>query len=157
MIPTIRPKMPYTELSTSDSVLDFIRDYLLHVPWKALTQRVPGVIIIFLFPFAIFGPIYMPIFFAFYFIFLHILFVANNFRSAYGVYTAYTQSRMYSTTDWYAKYCHETGVIDGSDTRHDMPFDQVSHIIILPNYKEEMDTLCETLDVLASHRRALTQ
>jgi len=38
-----------------------------------------------------------------------------------------------------------------------MPFDDVLHVIILPNYKETQDTLCETLDILASHPRALTQ
>ncbi|RKP00797.1 hypothetical protein CXG81DRAFT_12802 [Caulochytrium protostelioides] len=35
-------------------------------------------------------------------------------------------------------------------------FDDVRHVILLPNYKEGMDTLCETLDVLASHSRAAT-
>jgi hypothetical protein len=55
------------------------------------------------------------------------------------------------------KYCDETGTIDGMDTGHDLPFDTVLHVIIIPNYKEEMETLCETLDVLASHTKALTQ
>jgi hypothetical protein len=32
--------------------------------------------------------------------------------------------------------------------------DRVVHAIIIPNYKEEMDTLRETLDVLASHPQA---
>lgn len=32
--------------------------------------------------------------------------------------------------------------------------DQVLHAIIIPNYKEEMDTLRETLEVLASHTQA---
>ncbi|EFX04657.1 sphingomyelinase family [Grosmannia clavigera kw1407] len=32
--------------------------------------------------------------------------------------------------------------------------DHIIHAIIIPNYKEEMDTLRETLDVLASHPRA---
>ncbi|KAJ3201469.1 hypothetical protein HDU67_001326, partial [Dinochytrium kinnereticum] len=51
----------------------------------------------------------------------------------------------------------ETHTVSGSDTRHDLPYDHISHIIILPNYKEDMDTLCETLDVLASHNRAVSQ
>jgi hypothetical protein len=32
--------------------------------------------------------------------------------------------------------------------------DLVLHAIILPNYKEDMDTLKETLEVLASHPQA---
>jgi hypothetical protein len=35
-----------------------------------------------------------------------------------------------------------------------LPTDRVVHAIIIPNYKEEMDTLKETLDVLASHPQA---
>lgn len=34
--------------------------------------------------------------------------------------------------------------------------DTIIHAIIIPNYKEEMDTLKETLEVLASHPRACT-
>ncbi|KAF5248508.1 hypothetical protein FANTH_5909 [Fusarium anthophilum] len=33
-------------------------------------------------------------------------------------------------------------------------YDNVIHVIIIPNYKEEVDTLRETLDVLASHPQA---
>lgn len=34
------------------------------------------------------------------------------------------------------------------------PVDNVVHAIVVPNYKEEVDTLRETLDVLASHPQA---
>jgi hypothetical protein len=37
------------------------------------------------------------------------------------------------------------------------PEDRVVHAIILPNYMEDLGTLRETLDVLASHRRARSQ
>ena len=37
------------------------------------------------------------------------------------------------------------------------PEDRVVHAIILPNYMEDLGTLRETLDVLASHRRARAQ
>lgn len=36
----------------------------------------------------------------------------------------------------------------------DLSDDQVIHAIVIPNYKEEIDTLTETLDVLASHSQA---
>lgn len=35
-----------------------------------------------------------------------------------------------------------------------IPFEDVKHIIIIPQYKEELDTMFETLDVLASHSMA---
>jgi hypothetical protein len=37
------------------------------------------------------------------------------------------------------------------------PEDRIIHAIILPNYMEDLGTLRETLDVLASHRKAKTQ
>lgn len=35
-------------------------------------------------------------------------------------------------------------------------FDQIKHLIIVPHYKESLDTLRETLSVLASHPNAIT-
>ncbi|KAJ3023355.1 hypothetical protein HKX48_003466 [Thoreauomyces humboldtii] len=108
-------------------------------------------------PFTFLGPVYTPMLFGIYYILLHTAFFLNNARSAYGMYIAYTNAKLTSVTDWTAKYCHDTNTVDGFDTRHDLPFEHVTHVVILPNYKEEMDTLCETLDVLASHSRAVTQ
>ena len=73
------------------------------------------------------------------------------------MFIAYSNAKAWSFTNWLDKYCQMTGTADGSDTRHDLPFDFVEHLIVIPNYKESLDTLCETLDVLASHSRALTQ
>ncbi|TPX56612.1 hypothetical protein PhCBS80983_g04419 [Powellomyces hirtus] len=134
-----------------------VREYLAQVPWKPIFQRLPGTLLLCMIPFAFLGPVYTPALFGLYYILLHSAFFLNNARSAYGMYIAYTNAKLYSLTDWVAKYCQETGTVDGNDTRHDLPFEQITHVIILPNYKEEMDTLCETLDVLASHTRAVTQ
>ncbi|KAJ3402816.1 hypothetical protein HDV05_008227, partial [Chytridiales sp. JEL 0842] len=84
-----------------------------------------------------------------YYLLLHVLFFLNNCRSFYGVYIAYKSAKIYSTTNWYAKFIQEAA------SQSDLHFDHVEHLIILPNYKEDMGTLCETLDVLASHSRAL--
>ena len=127
------------------------------VPWGPLLQRLPGLLILFLIPFSLFGPLVTPLPFSLYLLFLHALFVANNLRSAWGVYSAYTNAVKTSTTNWLLKYTKDTGTSNGSDLRHDLPFDSISHILILPNYKESLETLQETLDVLASHQRALTQ
>ncbi|KAH6588753.1 hypothetical protein BASA50_003966 [Batrachochytrium salamandrivorans] len=161
-----RHKTPYPSSSARAKALatsgdswfmEHLRAAIVDIPWKPILQRVPGIIIILMIIFALLGPIYTPWVFASYFLLLHGMFVANNLRTVYAVFVAYTHSKAHSMTDWYAKYCRETGAVDGSDTTHDLPFDQVAHIIVIPNYKETMDTLCETLDVLASHRRAITQ
>ncbi|KAK6095170.1 hypothetical protein MT418_004622 [Batrachochytrium dendrobatidis] len=138
-------------------LMEHLRAAIADVPWKPILQRVPGLLIIFILLFALFGSTYTPWAFASYFLLLHGMFVANSLRTAYAVFVAYTHSKAHSMTDWYAKYCRETGVVGGSDNTHDLAFDHIMHIIIVPNYKETMDTLCETLDVLASHRRAMTQ
>ncbi|KAK2591075.1 hypothetical protein QQS21_011231 [Conoideocrella luteorostrata] len=44
--------------------------------------------------------------------------------------------------------------LDSYTDSTDYPEDPVVHAIIIPNYKEEMDTLKETLEVLASHSQA---
>jgi cellulose synthase/poly-beta-1,6-N-acetylglucosamine synthase-like glycosyltransferase len=102
---------------------------------RALLQRIPGIYAIFFITFLFWGPLYTPISFSFFYLFLHILFINNNFRTAYGIYSVQKAAakpyiRSYSSS--------------------------VSHIIILPNYKESMETLTETLDVLASHEQALS-
>ncbi|KAJ3114859.1 hypothetical protein HDU96_001556 [Phlyctochytrium bullatum] len=127
------------------------------VPWKPIFQRLPGTWLLLLLPFSVLGPVYLPVLYAFYYLLLHVLFVLNNLRTAYAIRVAYTQAKLHSTTDWLQKYMDDTNTVSGSDTRHDMPYDHVIHVIILPNYKEDMDTLCETLDVLASHNRAVSQ
>ncbi|KAJ3125139.1 hypothetical protein HK098_000570 [Nowakowskiella sp. JEL0407] len=130
---------------------------IAQIPWKAIFQRVPGIWLLFLFPFAFVGPVYAPALFGLYYTILHVMFLFNNLRSAYGMYISYNSAKLYSVTNWLKKYCDETGTVDGLDNRHDLPYDHVVHVILLPNYKENMDTLCETLDVLASHTRAVTQ
>ncbi|KAJ3092025.1 hypothetical protein HK102_011507, partial [Quaeritorhiza haematococci] len=141
----------------SDSRLPTHVRIITSIPWKPIFQRLPGIWLLALFPFAFLAPVYLPTIFGAYYFILHVFFFINNTRSAYGTYVGYNSAKLYSTTDWLEKYCEATSTSDGSDTRHDLPYDSVVHTIILPNYKETVETLCETLDVLASHRRALTQ
>ncbi|KAJ1555638.1 hypothetical protein HK405_015283 [Cladochytrium tenue] len=127
------------------------------VPWRPILQRLPGVWLLGVFLFGLFGPAYIPLAFSAYFLILHVIFIGSSARTAYGIYHASKQVKMWSTTDWLEKYCVKTGASSASDLRHDLPFDDVNHVIIIPNYKENLETLCETLDILASHSRALTQ
>ncbi|KAI9357260.1 glycosyl transferase family group 2-domain-containing protein [Zopfochytrium polystomum] len=127
------------------------------LPLQSIFQRLPGVWLLAVFLFGIFGPAHLPYLFSGYFVVLHILFLGSSVRAAWGIYIARREAVRWSTTDWLEKYCAKTGASSGQDLRHDLPFDDVNHVIVLPNYKENMDTLCETLDVLASHSRAITQ
>jgi hypothetical protein len=127
------------------------------VPLAAILQRVPGIFVLFIIPWSLLGPIMSPLAFGIYFMVLHLMLLSSNIRSAYGVYTGYYSAIKTSTTDYLSKYLLKTGTANGSDESHDLPFDTISHIIILPNYKENLETLCESLDVLCSHSRAMTQ
>ena len=136
---------------------DQIREIVAKLPLKSWFQRVPGLWLLALLPFAVLGPVYLPAQFGIYYFILHFLFALNNCRSAYGMYVCYNNAKLASVTAWLQKYCVETGTVDGNDTRHDLPYEHVVHVIILPNYKEDIDTLRETLDVLASHTRSVSQ
>ncbi|KAI9331666.1 glycosyl transferase family group 2-domain-containing protein [Zopfochytrium polystomum] len=146
-----------TTAPTSASMSLSISSVIARAPWRQIFQRLPGVWLIGVFLFGLFGPAHLPYAFSAYFILLHVLFIGSSVRAAYGIYYASSQVVTWSTTDWLEKYCAKTGAANGRDLRHDLPFEDVNHVILLPNYKENMDTLCETLDVLASHSRALTQ
>jgi hypothetical protein len=127
------------------------------VPWAAVLQRVPGILVLCVIPWSFLGPLLTPVSFGIYFMMLHLMLISSNIRSAYGIYSGYYSCLKASTTDYLQKYLLKTGTRHGSDESHDLPIDTISHIIILPNYKETLDTLCESLDVLASHTKALTQ
>ncbi|KAJ3137664.1 hypothetical protein HK101_003862, partial [Irineochytrium annulatum] len=126
------------------------------IPWQPIFQRLPGVWLISIFLFGLFGPAHVPYIFGTYLLILHLCLVYANMRSAWGIYVARKKSAEHSRTDFLEMYCAKTGSVDGMDLRHDVPMDGVCHVVVLPNYKEGLETLCDTLDVLASHPRAST-
>ncbi|KAJ3214291.1 hypothetical protein HDU67_001836, partial [Dinochytrium kinnereticum] len=140
----------------SRSLRSHLAEAVVRVPWQHIFQRLPGVWLIAVMVFGFIGPAYAPVAFGLYYVLLHIMFMASNMRTAWGANYVRKAAKEASYTDWVQKYCDATGVADGHDPRHDLPFEQVMHVIIVPNYKEDMDTLCETLDILASHSRAPT-
>ncbi|KAI8909557.1 hypothetical protein EDD86DRAFT_190817 [Gorgonomyces haynaldii] len=127
------------------------------IPWKPLLQRLLGVWNVSFVVLCFLGPFYTPTAYSIYYVFLHIIYAINNVRTFWGAYQGYIQSVRHSKTDWVQRYCDKACVSSIYDPRHDLPYSSVQHIIIIPNYKESFDTLCETLDVLASHEMALTQ
>lgn len=74
------------------------------------------------------------------------------------------KSNKSSDVDFYTDsgYTSDDSLTSGSDFAITLPYqptaeDNVVHAIILPNYMEELDTLKETLSVLATHPRAQQQ
>lgn len=117
------------------------------------------------FPFALFGPSVAPLLYACYMLSLQVLLAHNIARTSYACMINYFECRRDARTDWYQRYLDETGKSNKSASgdsvrltlNSNVSFESVAHVIVLPNYKEEMATLCETLDVLASHSIAATQ
>ncbi|KAI8616030.1 hypothetical protein BC830DRAFT_1063810 [Chytriomyces sp. MP71] len=129
---------------------------VLRLPWKAGLQRLPGVWLLLVAALTVLGPAHAPHLFALYFVLVHLISSLGSARIAYGAYHAKRMAAIHSYTDWAAEYCKHSGLAT-NDPRAEIPFDELCHVIIIPNYKENMDTLCETLDILASHSRAISQ
>ncbi|KAJ3320939.1 hypothetical protein HDV06_004717 [Boothiomyces sp. JEL0866] len=133
-----------------------VTSYLGKLPLQSIFQRVLGVGYVLFIPFCVFGPIYTPIAFTIYYLILNVFLILNNVRTTFGARSAYLGAKKHSQTNWAEKYCETTGASFPDDTRHDLPFDAVRHVIIIPQYKEDMGTMYDTLDVLASHSMALS-
>ncbi|TPX73330.1 hypothetical protein CcCBS67573_g05400 [Chytriomyces confervae] len=153
---------------------------IVQLPWKAVLQRVPGVWLVAVFVLGLLGPAHAPLLFSVYFVLVHLLSLMASLRVAYGAYHAKRMAAKCSYTDWATEWEQHMERSSGGLTvssriemgalesgcggvgmervdREGLSFNLINHVIIIPNYKENMDTLCETLDVLASHSRAISQ
>ncbi|KAI8832289.1 hypothetical protein BJ741DRAFT_614924 [Chytriomyces cf. hyalinus JEL632] len=152
---------------------------IVQLPWKSVLQRVPGVWLVAVFVLGLLGPAHAPLLFSVYFVLVHVLSLMASLRVAYGAYHAKRMAAKCSYTDWAKEWeqhierssggltvssridmgALESGGGGGMERvdREGLSFNLINHVIIIPNYKENMDTLCETLDVLASHSRAISQ
>lgn len=128
------------------------------LPWKSIFQRLPGISVILLILISTIGPFVTPTLFSLVYLLLLIINLENSIKTAFSVYKISNLVKVHSCTDWVKKYCEETGARHAGDLvdGYDVTFDDVHHVIILPNYKEDGNTLKETLNNLASHCRALT-
>lgn len=129
---------------------------LVRIPIRWTLQRTLGIFNVLFYVSLVLGPQVAPVLFSAYVVFLHIIFVSQNIRNSYGSYQAYTRSVQHSETDWVKRYCDTCNVKSIHDLAHDLPFASINHMIIVPNFKESLETLVDTLDVLASHDMALT-
>jgi hypothetical protein len=72
-----------------------------------------------------------------------------------GSSTSLSSSETLTSSHGCSASSSEAGDLDTEQyTDGDVAPDRVIHAVIVPNYKEEMDTLKETLEVLASHPQA---
>ena len=76
-------------------------------------------------------------------------------------YSAFHHVVAHTNTDWPVKFKEQRQSFQESENAIDrndgvLEFEDVVHVIILPQYKEELDTMTETLNVLASHGMAKT-
>jgi len=83
---------------------------------------------------------------------LHVFLVTNAVRLAVGLVITAIKTKIHTETDWKLKYREFTEKY--SLAQVPLKMEQIKHLIIIPNYKEEFETLCETLDCLASHMNA---
>ncbi|KAJ3071854.1 hypothetical protein HDU98_004704 [Podochytrium sp. JEL0797] len=133
---------------------------------RQILQRLPGVLVLLVFPYLMFMPYYFPALFSVYYGFLMAAFLLFSTRSALGVMSTVRSSWMHAKTDWVQKREHDVALklkyLEGSaaweekgELQMEMLLVQdIFHVIVIPNYKESIETLTETLDVLASHELA---
>ncbi|KAJ3071856.1 hypothetical protein HDU98_004706 [Podochytrium sp. JEL0797] len=137
-----------------------------HAWIREVLQRVPGVLNILMIPFLMYTPYYAPAVFSAYFAHLIGVFFMFSVRTGTGVLYTLWRSWQHAQVDWVKKRDD-----DVAELRRTLSVDQekmgerelefltvkdIFHVIVIPNYKESLETLTETLDVLASHALAKT-
>jgi hypothetical protein len=138
-------------------MLTFAGTWIDSLPLKSMFQRLPAFLLLLAVLLCVTGPFYFPYLLALYIALMNVFLFAAGTKAAYGIYTCYNESVKTSMTDWKELYMQKTESSSLFDTRHDLPFQHVLHVVIIPNYKESYGTLGETLEVLASHEIALSQ
>ncbi|KAJ3249355.1 hypothetical protein HDU78_003140 [Chytriomyces hyalinus] len=112
------------------------------VAW--ITQRVPGVLLLLLLPFGLVAPRNAPVFFSVYYAFVNGVLLLSTIRVVCGVCCVWLCALRQSKS----KPTHL------STADRPVQSQDVKHLLLLPNYKEDPDTLADTLSVLASHQSA---
>lgn len=118
----------------------------------AVGQRIPGVILIAIWTLVFIGPPLMPTLYWSVVMLVHVFLVTNAVRMAVGLVITAIKTKKYINTDWNRKYVEfaQKQKLEELPVRSDM----IKHVIVVPNYKEDMATLCDTLDTLAHHEHA---
>ena len=109
------------------------------IPFHSIFQRLPGFVALIFIPFCLFAPFYFELLYIIYYYWLHFVFIFGTVRQLWGSIAAYRRS---------VKLHFDFNQLE------DIKTSSVLHVIIIPQYKEQIETVTETLDVLASHSLA---
>ncbi|KAI3649436.1 hypothetical protein MP228_005068 [Amoeboaphelidium protococcarum] len=120
---------------------------------RAVSQRIPGVVFILGALLLFLGPLYLTGLYWVVVALLKLCLVTNAVRLAVGLVITAIKTRKHIDLDWMAKYRDVVASWEG-EREIDVKPSAVKHVIIIPNYKEDRDVLCETLDTLAHHYQA---
>lgn len=144
---------------------------------EILSQRILGLIFLFGFIVAFVGPPFAPDFYWVVTLIVHVFLILGTFRLAGGLAITAFLTERYITVDWWEKFTskiqepnsdienrQEKDNTNDKDIRISIPkndpnndilqMQDIRHVIIIPNYKENLPTMCETLDMLSNHKRA---
>ncbi|KAJ3204874.1 hypothetical protein HDU83_005046 [Entophlyctis luteolus] len=110
----------------------------------AVMLRIPALLLVLLLLLGFLAPYHLPMLFAGYYAFCNVFLLVSTLRTVLGVVCVCVLSVRQSFASF------ENNCSDPSC----LPIQDIRHVIILPNYKEDIDNLRDTLNVLASHSGA---
>ncbi|KAJ3018023.1 UNVERIFIED_CONTAM: hypothetical protein HDU68_011363 [Siphonaria sp. JEL0065] len=158
-----RPLVEYSVLDEDSACPAWLRK--LKNVMRLSFQRLSGLAVLLMIPFLMLAPYYAPTFFAFYYTVLMVAISIISLRTIVGISFTTIYSVHKAKTDWLTKREQNVDALlklRGSDSKAEFDDDElltvqdVMHVIVVPNYKETVGTLTETLDVLGSHALAKT-
>ncbi|KAJ3236453.1 hypothetical protein HDU81_010748 [Chytriomyces hyalinus] len=142
-----------------------------HPLLQSVLQRTPMFLLALLVALCTVAPFFAPVVFSVSIFLLNCIFVWFAVRSAVGIFFVWRGSVSHSHTDWIAKLKRELELADQTGTDHaasesvglikasvsklgNKKAFKLIHVIVIPNYKEDFDSLVDSLSVLASHSMA---
>ncbi|KAI8821962.1 hypothetical protein BJ741DRAFT_557240 [Chytriomyces cf. hyalinus JEL632] len=151
-----------------------------HPLLQAVLQRTPVFLLALLISMCTAAPFFAPVVFSAAVFLLNCVFLWFGVRSAVGIFFVWRGSVSHSHTDWIAKLEKELTIQSTSTQEFTEKSERVGingksaavvredgalgggaksfkliHVIVIPNYKEDFDSLVDSLSVLASHSMAL--
>ncbi|KAI8609517.1 hypothetical protein BC830DRAFT_1173485 [Chytriomyces sp. MP71] len=134
---------------------------------RSILLRVAGLLLLLLLPFTLLAPLHTPTLFAVYYAFLNGVLALSTFRTALGILFAWYSVRRHSFTKWElqetnrvegCRRCFPASemVLTGKKVKDHLHMEDVMHVILVPNYKEDVETMADMLRVLGSHTSAKT-
>lgn len=112
---------------------------------QRLLEIFPGATAWLLILFPIWGALLMPKFLAYFTIAFLIYWLYNSFGAAFYGIKGYFKFRQSEKTNWYRKYLKEK-------KKDSLKWQEIKHIIVIPNYNESVEKITTTLEHLADQK-----